>query len=425
MYDLSTNEWSQTPYLTASHNSIPFDYDNDGDEDIVSQSWGEPFNGHPHILQNNDGMFTPIQLGNSYSGMSVAPLGYQADGNFWLFVGDGWQIPEYGIGGETNYIEILSPDLSTLLKAEAVPPAYFEDPVFEDVPTVIPEWEGNVGKSHDVSAKALDLDYDGDLDIIVSSMLFSNEQPYCVLQFLINENGVYQDDTANRLFNWILMGWGMHRLDFVDVNGDNHVDILISDNGDCLGDYAPLPILYNSRVLINDGTGHFVTVVHQQVCYLSGYIHSLIPSLNIQNQLRWSLIDTRGTPNVRVFTRKLDMALSTGPNMTDPALSGAPGFNEFYYLLHNPDVVTQSKMKHMRPASSIICRSARQKGGLHMQHRLCSHPPAFLNTLRLVRSSGSSLQSIRVAVIRTPIHLLQETGAMMPTTAALSSMAIH
>ena len=32
------------------------------------------------------------------------------------------------------------------------------------------------------------------------------------------------------------------------------------------------------------------------------------------------------------------MELSTGPNGIDPAKYGAPGFNEFYYLLHNEDV---------------------------------------------------------------------------------------
>jgi len=333
MYDLNTNEWSQTSYLTASHNSIPFDYDDDGDEDIISQSWDEPFNGHPFILRNDGGTFTPIQLGDhSNSGMSVAPLGFQSDGTFDLFVGDGFAPVQFGIDEKDNYILKISSDLTTVINALAMPTSYFDDPIFEDVPNFM-------DSTHEVSAKALDLDYDGDLDIIVSSMIWSNEQPYCVLQFLINENGVYQDDTANRLYNWILMGDGIHRVDFIDVNGDNHVDILTSDTGEALGGYAQLPILFNSRVLINDGTGHFVTVIHQQICYFPGS-NTLIPSLNEQNQLRWSEISTRGSPNVMVFTRMLDMELSTGPNMTDPALAGVPGFNEFYYLLHNPDVIT-------------------------------------------------------------------------------------
>ena len=40
---------------------------------------------------------------------------------------------------------------------------------------------------------------------------------------------------------------------------------------------------------------------------------------------------------VEVVTVKLNKKLSTGPNGIDPALKGEAGFNEFYYLLHNPE----------------------------------------------------------------------------------------
>lgn len=38
-----------------------------------------------------------------------------------------------------------------------------------------------------------------------------------------------------------------------------------------------------------------------------------------------------------IFTTKLDGALSTGPVGMNPDIRGEPGFNEFYYLLHNPE----------------------------------------------------------------------------------------
>jgi hypothetical protein len=343
-FDLDSRQWATLDFRSTSHNSIPLDYDEDGDEDIVSQAWHDPFDDGFFILRNNGGTFEPLRMGNSGSedvdGMSVAPLGFQDDGNFLLFVGDGNSRQEFAIGGETNYILAFSPGLDDVVAAHPVPPAYFEAPIFDSVDMVIPEWDGTVGHSHDISAKALDLDYDADLDLIVSSMIWSDSQPYTVLQFLINEDGTYRDDTDSRLYNWLLTGPGHHRLDFLDVNGDGFVDILTSDHGSALWQDPQVDesMTTGSRVLVNDGTGHFVTVIHQQISDGHGFRPSFIPSINANNQLRWTSFDPRGAPTFDVVTRMLDMELSTGPNMTDPASSGAPGFNEFYYLLHNSDV---------------------------------------------------------------------------------------
>ena len=54
---------------------------------------------------------------------------------------------------------------------------------------MIADWDGNVGLSHDVSAKVIDLDYDGDLDIVIGSMIWSDEYPYGVIQLLMNNEG--------------------------------------------------------------------------------------------------------------------------------------------------------------------------------------------------------------------------------------------
>jgi len=347
-FDISSRTWTTSNIISTSHNSIPFDYDSDGDDDIVSQSWHEPFDGKPFILQNDGGgSFTPIQLGDSSSGMAVAPLGFQIDGNFWIMVLDGINLPALNIGTNVNYILKISPDLTTVLDAIELPAAYFESPAYANVSQVIPNWI-NVGISHDVSGKAIDLDYDGDMDLIVSSMIWSLEHGYNVLQVLINDNGIFVDETESRLYNWFLPGGGQHRLDFIDFNGDGHVDILTSDLGypnwsqnSVLNNINDIPpVASGSRVLVNDGTGHFVTVVHQQINETGDFLPSFIPALDSQNRLRWTMFDPRGTSNVSVKTRYLNMALSTGPNMTDPSIGGAAGFNEFYYLLQNPDVVT-------------------------------------------------------------------------------------
>ncbi len=339
-YNLDTSTWDQSDILTSSHHSIPFDYDSDGDDDIIAQSWIIPFDGKPFILENNGSTFSIKRLGSIVSGMAIAPLGFNNKNQFEYVLTDTGPVPQFNMLGETNYLVKASSDLSLSLLATALPLPYFEQSVFQSVVQIIPDWEGSVGLSHDVSAKAIDLDYDGDKDIIISSMIWSNSQPYGVLQFLINHNGTYIDETSSRLYNWVLISGGIHRLDFIDVNNDGHLDILTSDHGKAFCCKYNLPVESGSRVLLNDGTGHFVTVIHQQVNETGGYLPSFIPSLDSNNNLSWTVIQAMNGSSVTVTTRSLNVSLSTGPNLTDPALSGAPGFNEFYYLLHNPDIRT-------------------------------------------------------------------------------------
>jgi len=344
-YDITSKTLTQSYYLTTSHNSILSDYDNDGDDDIVAQSWNEPFNGRNFILQNEGGNFNPIPLGeNAYpyiSGMGIGTLGYQEDGTFGVIIIDGSSKEWFGVQPEESFIAYLSSDLSKVEDIKPLPIPYFERSEYEEITQIIPGWEGNVGLSHDVAAKGIDLDYDGDLDIVISSMIWSDENPYTVLQILINDNGNYIDETDTRLYNWSLIGGGAHRLDFLDVNDDSYVDILVSDHGHPVGfhDWAIHgSILSGSRVLVNDGTGNFVTVIHQQINDSGDFLPSFVPSLNSRNELRWTVFNPNSTSQVEVRTRQLNMALSTGPNGIDSAKYGAPGFNEFYYLLHNEDV---------------------------------------------------------------------------------------
>ena len=130
------------------------------------------------------------------------------------------------------------------------------------------------------------------------------------------------DETDTRLINWQLVGNGSHRLDFVDVNFDGFVDILASDNAfPAKFDNSEIDAAYvsGSRVLINDGTGHFATIVHQQINETGEYLRSHVPSLNNKGELKWTVIKPDGSATVDVITRSLNMKLSTGPNGIDPA----------------------------------------------------------------------------------------------------------
>ncbi len=344
-YDIAGRVFRELGIRSASHSSVPFDYDADGDEDVVAQSWGPPFDTN-FVLQNNGGTFEAVQLaqwGDAISGMSLAPYHVDASLKLGLVVTDAVPDARFGVDLKRNFTAELSADLSAVENVALLPTAYFDRPAFTDVPQVIPDWDNDVGKSHDVSAKVLDVDYDGDDDVVISSMIWSDEFPYVVLQILINRDGQWVDETDTRLFNWSLPGGGAHRVDFRDVNGDGFVDILVSDHGvpwrmlDSAG--VDHDVGGGSRVLVNDGTGHFAVVAHAQILGGDGFLPSHVPFMDAAGELNWAVMDTVGSNQVRVITRSLNMRLSTGPNGIDPADFGAPGFNEFYYLLHNADVV--------------------------------------------------------------------------------------
>ncbi|MEP5764035.1 MAG: VCBS repeat-containing protein [Halieaceae bacterium] len=350
-FNVETRQWVSTGIQTATHHSIPFDYDRDGDEDVVAQSWGPPFNTN-YVLENLGGSYKAVQLatwGPSYiNGMAIAPYHPDASNRLGIVVTDTFPLPELGIAPEYNALIQLAPDLRRIESAGQLPLPYFEREEFSGIQQVIPDWEGSVGLSHEVAARMMDIDQDGAIDIILSSLIWSDEKPVMVLQLLMQRNGRYVDETDSRLFNWNLMGGGAHRLDYADVNGDGFIDILASDNGimwevlDAAGveDYS---IAANARVLVNDGTGHFAVVAEQQIHGDYGYMPSYVFFLDEAGELNWSSMDTNGGNDVRVVTRSLNMKLSTGPNGIDPAQYGAPGFNEFYYLLHNEDVAAMVK----------------------------------------------------------------------------------
>ena len=113
-------------------------------------------------------------------------------------------------------------------------------------------------------------------------------------------------------------------------------------------------------MLVNDGTGHFIVIIEtnqiNQIAFLDenhprsfpwpGF--SPIIGMTKDKELFWSylnhdydVVDGEAVynGNVDVVSVKLSKKLSTGPNGIDPALRGEPEFNEFYYLLNNPEAL--------------------------------------------------------------------------------------
>lgn len=346
-YNLADGTWADINILSGAHGSITFDYENDGDDDVFLQSWGGEFDFSAMVIKNEGGAFTPIKIPHQsdVAGlMSLAPF-YDDSGRLGLVFTDAVSVAEkWAIPNERTVIAYFPADLAG--PAEEVvelPIPYFEREEFEGIRQNIPDWEGTVGLSHDVSAKVIDLDHDGDLDIVIGSMVWSDENPYGVIQLLINSNGEFEDQTDERLFNWSLAGNTAHQMDFLDINDDGFVDILISDHGNA---FNKIPALQNnsigggSRVLVNDGTGHFAVIAHHQIHETKSFGATFVPSISkYDGKLRFTRMDSlpSSPPSRSISVEEIEFAYvySTGPNGIDPAEYGEPDFNEFFYLLKN------------------------------------------------------------------------------------------
>ena len=357
-FNLETLEFNQLNLEEiAAHDSITFDFENDGDDDIMTTTWGPAYDGHGLILKNDNGLLKPIQV-KMPMGCCGYPLGYSMNSPFYednklgVVMGDAYlpSHPELNIADDHNFIAYFDPSMSNEPESYTqLPLPYFERDEFSDIPEKFTDGQHT---SHDVASRVFDIDKDGDKDIIISSMLWSDDYPLNIIQILVNHEGIYVDETDTRLYNWISAGPGHHQIDIADINNDGFQDILLSDHGDAWfnrmfsGEFSlKTSIGAGSKVLLNDGEGHFVTVAHQYITKPFSHQASHIPSLTNSNLLKWTSISVEDqNPNqATVEVVSLNSVISTGPNGINPDTLGVPGFNEFYYLLHNEEARTAVK----------------------------------------------------------------------------------
>jgi hypothetical protein len=214
-----------------------------------------------------------------------------------------------------------------------------------------------------------DLDGDGDQDLIISSLVWSDEHPEAILQILINENGKFVDETDSRLFNFITASASAHRFVVKDVNGDGAPDIITEGGGTNRGDESLNDITNwtgSTRVLLNDGAGYFATVINQQVNVVDDWYRPLSQphSESLDGKLSFSNlvleIDVR-FPAIILRKVELKDVLSTGPYGIDPKYWGVSEYNEFYYLRNNPDVADAiSKGEYLTGLEHYIKFGARE-----------------------------------------------------------------
>ena len=387
VFNVDTKEFIDMDITLASHGQDIFDYDLDGDDDIITTGarWFvndpnaiqyEQYCGVIGIMQNND--FNDFNLitvplpddvsnpdpsegfiPNQGCGGAMSADAYVENGILYAVYTDfnanpNHTNPSWIIEPEKNVVIKYDVNDLTILEIIELPTPYVEAN-FINLEYYEEDWIGSNGKSHDTNSQFIDIDYDGDKDILISNQSYWYEKT-SVLQIIINNDGAYEDETADRLFNWNIRTGNLHQWTFSDVNGDGYLDITTTDG--CGGGQNDLGIPRNfgceKKVAINDGTGHFLQIIGPMEIYQifenneykTGQLGSIF-GLDSNKNLRWTYMTAKGcndgcyaNGDWDVFITSLDSPLSTGPNGIDPSLVGEDGYNEFFYLLQNPSART-------------------------------------------------------------------------------------
>ena len=387
VFSTQTKEFTDMEIVLEAHGQGIFDYDLDGDDDIITtgaDSFVNDLNVHRKncgaigILQNNGfNEFNLINLpmpddisnpnpdqglvANQGCGGAMSVDAYVEDNILYVvytdfFTNQNHANKKWPIESEKN--AVVKYDLNDLIILDVIQlPVPYVEAQFKNLEYYSDSWAGTNGKSHDTKSQFIDIDYDGDKDILISNQSYWYEKT-SILQIIINDDGVYRDETAERIFNWNIRTGNLHQWNLSDVNGDGYLDITTTDGcgGPPSGSNLNIPRNFGceKKVAINDGTGHFIQIIGPMEIYQifenneykTGQLQAIF-SLDNDKNLKWTYMTGKGcndgcyaNGDWDVFIASLDSPLSTGPNGIDPALVGEDGYNEFFYLLHNPSART-------------------------------------------------------------------------------------
>jgi hypothetical protein len=173
-----------------------------------------------------------------------------------------------------------------------------------------------------IDIQSMDINRDGLQDLMLSQT--NSFYQGRAIQLLVQQaNGNFVDETNTRLHDWVTEDQWITFINLVDLNQDGHTDMLAS------GTAAASRCAY-----INDGTGHFYAAgPNNGVPVLSG--DWLLPAQ------AGRILSVQNSPDGLLSVRSIELSPGlTGPGYTLPALAGAPGFNEQYYLAQHPEVAT-------------------------------------------------------------------------------------
>jgi serralysin len=357
-----------------SHESSVVDFDGDGDLDVVAISYNS-VNGLISLYRNNGSGFDHEYLPKDYqgyytSGSSIEYADLDGDGRGEFIIGD---FAGNGADGGLAILKLADDNSASWDEGSeeilTIRP-YFESTEFDDINSLFTSLnpyatEAEIAKyrSHDIVLKAIDIDGDGDLDLINSTQIWHDLTPFGVLQILINDGaGNFDDQTNSRLINYSLQSGGAHDLIFIDVNNDGFVDILNPEGGGHNSEYFNNGYGVDfaqhteaNSILLNDGTGHFLKIMTAPFSRPGTfsedgffYPNKWYPIMNDDGTLGFVQLDHAWTnyPNGEydvINYAHLDQILFTGPKFVNPSNYGVPGFNEFYVLRNNTEVQNMVK----------------------------------------------------------------------------------
>ncbi len=381
---------------TTTHNGEVADLNGDGLPDFIGAAYqAERFfderlyrNGSYQILDNHqgvvvwlsqgDGSFKALPFSNNISLPQVAiqpypsiNWGLASDATAADLDGDGKAeiitvdqlISNIGnpiVGNSYVFANVQIDATSVWADPIALPKPYFEDnPAFADIPSDL-----SSQRSHDVQVTPFDFNNDGRLDLVISSTIFhQNGRAASIIQFLRNDGGLRFTDVTDTTFYNAYLGKADpgHDNVFIDVNNDGFLDIVATGQGQFVGE-GQLVNSWVNEVFVNTGNGKFVSQMWQQFHTLTGQLNAasqaaglglfipandgaFYPYLTPDGLLGFTAVGSGyggGAPGYTsvYFDVRASTRIYTGPAGANPALQGAAGFNEAYYLTEHPDVVT-------------------------------------------------------------------------------------
>ncbi len=188
-----------------------------------------------------------------------------------------------------------------------------------------------------------------------------------------------------------------------DLNNDGFVDVAGLFSTKHYG--TDRDVRWGTTLFLNDGTGAFQVIDGAQLLAAVTTTPSngkrwglgaFVPTVVNRQRTEGMVFESVGScgagfcnaTGLNLYKVTANGAIATGPNFTDPAARGVPGFNEFYYLRHYADAASAVQAGQYADGLAHYLAVGRAKG--YLSHALKpSLPGSPVSITALVRNSAS------------------------------------